>query len=241
MNFRDVLQLARVSNLPTVWSNVLLGAAAGWATQPRDLGSLLRLTWPLLIAGSLSYAGGMILNDAADAAVDAKERPNRPIPSGRVSRRAAFGLAAACLGGGFAIIAMVCRDRPLAIALGASLAICICLYDFLHVRSAATVLLMGACRTLLILTAAAAAGHAGETAPLVCAGIVGEYVVLLSVVARSEAGKSWVTPRLVMRLIAAISLLDAVLLLALGWHEAVPVAVACWLATTLWHRKILGS
>ena len=35
----------------------------------------------------------MVLNDVFDAEVDAREQPDRPIPSGRVSRRAAALLA----------------------------------------------------------------------------------------------------------------------------------------------------
>ena len=97
---RGWLILSRGSNLPTVWSNVI----AGWLLaqglrlpplgtdfwkQPPDSpawGSLLLL----LLGVSLTYVGGMILNDAFDAAVDARERPSRPIPSGRISRRSAF-------------------------------------------------------------------------------------------------------------------------------------------------------
>lgn len=244
MTFRDFLQLARVSNLPTVWSNALLGAAAGLATAPeppRDLPQLLRLTWLPALAGSLLYTGGMILNDAADAKVDAKERPTRPIPSGRVSRRAAFLLAGLGLGGGLALLAGRFPGRPDVVLLGAALVACILLYNLLHSRSAASVLLMGACRGLLVLVCAAATGNPWTAAPLWCAGILFAYVAGLSVVARNEAAKGWVTPRLVMKLIAAISLLDGILLWSLGFPAAAPAAVACWLATTLWHRKVLGS
>jgi 4-hydroxybenzoate polyprenyltransferase len=67
--------------------------------------------WPVIalsVASALLYAGGVVMNDVCDAGLDAAERPERPIPSGRVSKKAAsvFGMllltagvaAAACAG-----------------------------------------------------------------------------------------------------------------------------------------------
>ena len=54
------LRLGRVSNLPTVWSNVLTGLALVGALQP-DASLLV-----LVLALSLFYVGGMYLNDAFD-------------------------------------------------------------------------------------------------------------------------------------------------------------------------------
>ena len=74
--WRAYMLLARVSNLPTVWSNVLAGTmAAGAATI--DAGSAVRV----LLAASLFYTGGMFLNDAFDADLDARVRPERPLPA----------------------------------------------------------------------------------------------------------------------------------------------------------------
>ena len=78
MKLRLALQLGRISNLPTVWSNVLVGALLGGAT-------LDDARLPLLMAAmSLFYVGGMFLNDAFDRTFDARHRPERPIPSGQV-------------------------------------------------------------------------------------------------------------------------------------------------------------
>lgn len=90
------LQLARPANVVTAWADVLAGFAVagatltldGWtaAVDPAVLGWLLLATTGL-------YAGGVVFNDVFDAELDAKERPERPIPSGRASRRggALFG------------------------------------------------------------------------------------------------------------------------------------------------------
>jgi 4-hydroxybenzoate polyprenyltransferase len=77
--FATYLKIGRVSNLPTVWTNVLAGAfLSGHAA---DVTTLL---W-VMLAITLFYTGGMYLNDAFDADIDARERPNRPIPSGQIS------------------------------------------------------------------------------------------------------------------------------------------------------------
>ena len=39
----------------------------------------------VLLAMSLFYVGGMYLNDYFDRAIDARERPERPIPAGDIS------------------------------------------------------------------------------------------------------------------------------------------------------------
>jgi 4-hydroxybenzoate polyprenyltransferase len=89
-----LLKLGRVSNLPTVWTNVLAGAALA------DAG--LR-TWRLslvLLAMSLFYVGGMFLNDYFDRAIDARERPERPIPARAISTSAVASIGLALLGAG---------------------------------------------------------------------------------------------------------------------------------------------
>ncbi len=65
-----------------------------WPVSPSPAAGSRRLRMPvlagLLIALSLAYVAGMYLNDAFDAAIDRRERPDRPIPSGRVARRTVF-------------------------------------------------------------------------------------------------------------------------------------------------------
>lgn len=240
---KTFLELARISNLPTVWSNALVGVVAGLAGGVAlNAKETFRLAWPLMAAMSLLYVGGMILNDAADAKVDAKERPSRPIPSGRISRARAFIMAFTCLGGGLAALALDHGAQSMAVILGATLVACIVGYNLLHSKTATSVALMGACRGLIILTCAEAAapGQGLTRIPLVFALTLDFYTIALSVVARGET-KIPSTPKLVMRLIAAMCLLDGVFLLILGQPALIPFAVGCWILTTLAHRRILGS
>ena len=81
MTFGTILRLGRVSNLPTVWTNALAGAALAAGGAP----DLATVAWAAL-ALTLFYEGGMWLNDAFDAEIDARERANRPIPNGEIGR-----------------------------------------------------------------------------------------------------------------------------------------------------------
>lgn len=69
-----LLELARISNLPTVWGNVL----AAWLLSGGPPSVLLVV---VLAGASLVYAGGCTLNDAFDAAWDRRHRADRVIPS----------------------------------------------------------------------------------------------------------------------------------------------------------------
>ena len=81
LSWSVALRLGRISNLPTVWSNTLVGAVLVGGGSPDG-----RL-FALLIAMSLFYVAGMYLNDAFDWPIDAQERPERPIPAGEVGLR----------------------------------------------------------------------------------------------------------------------------------------------------------
>ena len=76
------LRLGRVSNLPTVWSNVVAGIALGGG----HLGASAAV---VALAASLFYVGGMFLNDAFDHRHDARNQPTRAPSPPRLIGRAA--------------------------------------------------------------------------------------------------------------------------------------------------------
>ena len=84
MSLSTLLKLMRISAYPTLVSNVL----AAWWLASNAVGSMpsLWLLTVLLPTSSCFYLGGMVLNDFFDADIDAVERPERPIPSGNVSK-----------------------------------------------------------------------------------------------------------------------------------------------------------
>ncbi|WP_426368122.1 SCO3242 family prenyltransferase [Streptomyces sp. E-08] len=106
---RDLLELVRAPAALTVPGDVLAGAAAA--------GRPLRANTAGLAAASVClYWSGMALNDYADREVDAKERPGRPIPSGRVAPRTALAVATALTGAGLALAAAAGGRRALGAA-----------------------------------------------------------------------------------------------------------------------------
>lgn len=148
-NVRTFLVLGRVSNLPTVWTNVLAGTVASLAVP--GLGNLdLAL---LMLSLSLFYVGGMYLNDAFDADIDAAERSSRPIPTGQIDVGAVFALGFAMLGLAVLLAFRFSIEAGLA---GVALAGTVVLYDWLHKQTALAPLIMGACRALTYAVAALA-------------------------------------------------------------------------------------
>ncbi|HEX5009879.1 MAG TPA: UbiA family prenyltransferase, partial [Planctomycetota bacterium] len=123
MTPRTALRLGRVSNLPTVWTNTLAGALLAGAA---GFGGEIAL---LLAAFTLFYTGGMFLNDAFDAAIDARERPERPIPSGVVTRGEVFGWGFGQMAAGLLLLALAGTAPALA---GLALAASITYYNWNH-------------------------------------------------------------------------------------------------------------
>src|SRR5438105_1354455 len=98
MKLSVALRLGRVSNLPTVTTNVL--AAVALADLPASPAHLVLLC----LAMSLMYVGGMWLNDAYDRDIDRRERPERPIPSGQADAAAVFAWGYALLVAGIGLV-----------------------------------------------------------------------------------------------------------------------------------------
>lgn len=172
------LQLARASNLPTVWTNAL----AAWALAGGGWNPLAWL-W-LALAGSLLYAGGCTLNDAFDAAWDREHRPERAIPSGALSAREVWLVGSLELLGGLAVLVQFGWS---VLASGAGVVVAILLYDWLHKKSPWAVLLMGWCRAQWVLTAGWAAAGKPSASVLFYASALLTYIVVISLSARRES------------------------------------------------------
>lgn len=175
-DWRTLLILGRVSNLPTIWSNCL----AGWVLAgggPTGRGLLV------CAAASCLYTGGLYLNDAFDARFDRQRRPERPIPSGQIQPALVWQLGFLWLVLGLAACAWLGRAPLLAGGLIAAFSL---LYNAIHKRTALAVIPMGLCRFLVYVLAATAA-H-GPPGPAVWGGLaLGAYVVGVSSVARRES------------------------------------------------------
>ncbi|MCZ7436031.1 UbiA family prenyltransferase [Micromonospora sp. WMMC241] len=140
----DLAELVRAPAALSVPGDVLAGAAAA--------GTLGRRTPALAAASVLLYWAGMAANDWADRRLDATERPERPIPSGRVRPAVALGLAGGLTAAGLAV-ATAAGGRP-ASAVAVGLAATIWGYDLSAKDTAAGPAAMAACRGLDVLLGA---------------------------------------------------------------------------------------
>jgi hypothetical protein len=183
MKLKTAMKLGRVSNLPTVWSNVLAGVVlAGGAVEPS---LLVRLG----LMATLFYVGGMFLNDAFDHEIDARERPERPIPAGEVQATTVFGWGATMLGAGL-LLAGSLGWWPLAGAL-ATVAL-IVVYDHNHKGNPIAPVVMGLCRVGLYLTAALAVAPSLPAPVLIGMLVLLAYVLGLTFAAKFENSDSLV-------------------------------------------------
>lgn len=177
MKLRTALRLGRVSNLPTVWTNTLAGAVlAGAGGFGAEFGVML-------LAFSLFYTGGMFLNDAFDAAFDAAQRPERPIPSGEISGREVFGYGYGMMAAGIALLAWIGVAPALA---GLTLAAAITYYDWNHKGNLFSPVVMGLCRTLVYVGAGLCYTLVPPSALWVGAGLMLCYLIGLTYVAKQE-------------------------------------------------------
>lgn len=185
MNWATALRLGRISNLPTVWTNVLAGAVlAGSTPNPATLTLLL-------LAMSIFYVSGMYLNDAFDQHFDTAAYPQRPIPSGAVTARTVFTMGFLGLGAGELLLIVAgygveggCGWPP-AIA-GLCLCATIVFYNAHHKGNPLGPSLMSLCRGQVYLTTALAVAPE-LSAPLWWGiGLLVAYIMGLSYVARQE-------------------------------------------------------
>jgi 4-hydroxybenzoate polyprenyltransferase len=173
---RGYLELLRPPNVVTAIADVLAGYAVAGRAQPRAL--------PWVIAATVClYAGGVVLNDFFDRGVDAVERPERPIPSGRVPAARAAALGGALLVAG---IGAATQATPSAAGVAAAIAALVLVYDARAKRHPiAGPVCMGTCRGLnLLLGVSIEAGALRAEWPLGLLPLL--YIAAVTAVSRGE-------------------------------------------------------
>ncbi len=231
--WRAYLLLSRISNLPTVWSNVLAGTVASRAPF-HGLDIVL-----VSVAVSLLYTAGMFLNDAFDRAFDATRRTDRPLPMGDVTRAEVFGIGFALLAAGELLLAWTAT--PSAVLWGLALAATILYYDYRHKRDPFGPVVMGLCRGLVYCVSAAAVMNVEDRLSpqvMLAAVVVTLYVVGLTWIAKKAGPRAgWLMPLL----IAGISLVDAVVVGLNGGGLLTLVAAAGFVLTLVFQRVVPGT
>jgi 4-hydroxybenzoate polyprenyltransferase len=178
-SWKPYLQLIRLPNVFTAAADSL----AGWLLVGGSLAVPAR--WlPLCGASMCIYAGGIALNDVFDYEIDLAERPNRPLPSGRVSRR-----FAAALGWGLLVLGIVLAGASgslASLAVGVALAACVVGYDAGLKRTVLGPEVMGSCRGLNLLLGMSQAANLGGPWGWVVAAAMTIFVVGVTWISRSE-------------------------------------------------------
>ncbi|GAB5518003.1 MAG: UbiA family prenyltransferase [Rhodothermales bacterium] len=278
MTLKPYLDLARISNSPTVVSNVLVGLAlAGYAVFDAHAA---------LVAGAMVcfYTAGMVLNDLLDVEIDRRERPSRPLPSGQVPISAAWGITVALFLIGSVMLALTSWAAFVA---GLALIAMIVLYDAWHKTNPLSPLVMALTRAMVYVTAFASLTTNWTLNLGLAALMMLSYIVGLTFIAKQEGtpgvlarwpllllmlpavvyafrvplGWTAVLPVLLFgwvmlcygwlrrgrvglaigRLIAGVSLLDALLLASFGWQAGVLVALGLFMFTLVLQRWVRGT
>jgi hypothetical protein len=216
------LQLARISNTPTVVSNTVAGAVLASAAAEASTVAVVAA------AMALFYTAGMILNDVLDYEVDRVQRPERPLPSGVVSRRAAVTAVAALFAVGEALLLLEGWEPALA---GLGLVALIVLYDAWHKGNALSPVLMGGCRALVYVVAALAVTASVALEVWTAAAVLLIYIVGLTQVAKAEGGSllaAWPLAAVLAAIGYWVGWVDSV------WMVLLLVAFAAWVWRALW-------
>ncbi|MCP4189646.1 MAG: UbiA family prenyltransferase [Planctomycetaceae bacterium] len=192
------LQLLRIPNVFTAIADVTMGFLFVGGKLPEQLIPFLGL----VTASSCLYLSGMVLNDVFDFAVDQRDRPDRPLPSGRISRRSATILGVTLLGIGTASAWLVDGIHPFEGAptwrsgvIATLLAIMIVTYDGVVKKTLFAPLAMGSCRLLNVFLGMSVVRDVSSpfgfrTDQWLIAGGMGVYIVGVTLFARNEAHDS---------------------------------------------------
>jgi 4-hydroxybenzoate polyprenyltransferase len=142
----------------------------------------------LLGTSSGLYLGGMVFNDLFDRQLDARERPGRPIPSGRISPR-----AAGVLGTFLVVLGLICAAVASVEALEVAVVLAglVFAYDGFLKKTPVGPVAMGGCRFLNVMLGASVGEGALWAAPhLLVALAMGVYVAGVTWFARQESERS---------------------------------------------------
>ncbi|MGW4461573.1 SCO3242 family prenyltransferase [Micromonospora sp. NPDC004704] len=212
----DFAELVRAPAALSVPGDVVAGAAAAGALDRRVPG--------LAGASVLLYWAGMAANDWADRHLDAVERPERPIPSGRISPGTAFGVSAGLTAAGLALAGLTGGRRALAVAV--PLAGAIWAYDVKAKNTAAGPAVMAACRGLDVLLGATG----GKPLRAVPAAVtVAAHTYTVTELSRREvSGADRTLPRVTLAGTAVVAAAAVTGPRRTGWRAWIPAALTAW-------------
>lgn len=207
-SLRALVELVRAPAVLSVPGDLVAGAAAAGGVDRRVAG--------LAAASGCLYWAGMAANDWADRDRDAVERPERAIPSGRVTPGQAVAIAGGLTAAGLGLAALAGGRRGLAAAL--PLAGAVWAYDLVAKDTPAGPAVMATCRALNVLLG----GRARPRRALPAALVVAAHTYTVTELSRREVrGTGRALPAATLAGTAAVAL-------AAGRGGAVPATLAAW-------------
>ncbi|VAW51420.1 Aromatic prenyltransferase 1, UbiA family [hydrothermal vent metagenome] len=237
MYIKTLATVGRVSNLPTVWTNILAAAVVAHNTassQTNFVASDITQIVITLIALSFMYIAGMFLNDAFDSNWDKNNNNMRPIVCGEISRRRVWIIGYALLFSGLLLLLLqtvLLQKNETASLAALSLAGAIILYNGLHKKFPAAAFIMGFTRFgVYIISAALLASITTELIIVACGLLL--YITGVTYLARQEQSNTN-TLRWPVMLLATPVLLTITNSYAIPLYWLLLIIYSSWIITRL--------
>lgn len=213
---KEYLLLIRLPNVFTTPSNILAGYFAAVAVGEANGAHLIAL----MFSSGLLYIAGIVLNDYFDIEIDKRERPSRPLPSGKISKMYALGIAIVAL-----LIAntMALLVSPVSLAVSVVLTLAIIAYDYRLKHSVLGLFAMGSTRFLNVIFGASPVLLYIDNHSLAILGTAAVslffYVSSITLLSKKEVGNERPNSTLVFLIVFGIisTILTLGMLLQLKW------------------------
>lgn len=226
---KSFLELVRLPNLFTAMADIM---AAGWIVSGLTGHPFSIELVFLLLASALLYACGLIFNDYFDYEIDKKERPERPLPSGRISKQAALYIGLSLLPLALLLAALV---NVVSLVIAVVLTLFILLYDRVAKHNYFYgPLTMGMCRLLnLLLGFSLVTDQLIENWWISLISLV--YIFTVTFLARAEVGEGTYPVR--VKVMATIVVLSSLAVLLIGDWDNLYISIIAILLFLIWTFK----
>ena len=198
---KEYLLLIRLPNVFTTPSNILAGYFAAVAVTEANGAHLIAL----MFSSGLLYIAGIVLNDYFDIEIDKRERPSRPLPSGKISKMYALGIAIVALLIANTIALLV---SPVSLAVSLALTSAIIAYDYRLKHSVLGPFAMGSTRFLNVIFGASPALLYLDNHSLAILGVAAAslffYVSSITLLSKKEVGNERPNSTLVFLIVFGI-------------------------------------
>jgi 4-hydroxybenzoate polyprenyltransferase len=226
--------------IPTVFSSMSNAYAGYFIGGGRGLTPALGLG---ALASALFIMAGMALNDVADKDVDARERPDRPIPSGAIPLKLAWTLSLGMMGLGLVLQYLA---NPPSVLVGLALCVAILAYNFTLKGGPFGPAAMGLCRALNLFAGMSLVWdsvprmHELPRAAIVAIVSLWAYIALVTFLARDEVGGN--SRRRAGQFLAGLGLwFLAWCAAAFTWFRSESFLALAWLALAMFLRGPLRN